>query len=199
MPSPRVRRTPFAVAAAALVGGGVLAVVPLAAPAGAVDATTCERESVAASARSVDVVFSGTVGSSEAVRRAGERLRQVRVEVDRIYQGSVDRDTTVVTMPQADRPVAGEEWYFFADGSGGRYTAAPCSGSRVSTPETTRRVEAALGAGEVYVEPEPPREPLAYEQQDVADQPPLSRMLAPGAGLSLLALLGLLVTRRRHP
>jgi len=182
-------------AAAVLGCTGAAGAVVVSAPA---TAAPCRPPSVAQAAQDADAVFSGTVDESVQRRRAGDRVREVTVTVDRIYQGEVSGARARVTLPQRERPEVGSEWYFFADGRGTRFATASCSGSREADRRLTRQVEAELGPGEVYVEPEPPREPLTFEQQDVQSTPPLSRMLAPGAGVVLIAILGLLVTRRRH-
>lgn len=195
MPTPRVRRTPACFAAAALTCAGVAAVGLAPSPA----AAACEQQpTVAAAARAADVVFSGTIETSEQVRRAGEQVREVTVEVERVYQGSVGRDLSMVTMPTAVQPRPGAEWFFFADGEGSEFSDVECSGSQVATAGMTTRVEDALGAGEVFVDPAPPQDPLTYDALEVTTLPPLSRLVAPGAGLSLIAVLGLLVTRRRR-
>lgn len=194
MTTPRVRRTPAVLAAAALTSAGVVAGV--AAPSVAADA--CEQPTIVVAAQAADVVFSGMVDTSEQVRRAGEPVREVTVAVERVYQGSVGRDLSTVRLsPDAPTPEPGTEWVFFADGEAPEFSASECSGSRMATAVVTRRVEDALGAGEVFVDPAPPQAPLTYEDLEVSTLPPLSRLLAPGAGLSLIAVLGLLVTRRR--
>lgn len=175
-----------------VVGTGASA---LAAPAAA---APCEQPTVRAAADEVAVVFSATVEATEQVRRAGERVREVTASVDRIYQGDIAEGSATITMPLPDQPQVGEEWYFFADGQAPDLTLPACSGSRPVTDRVTRQVEDALGAGEVYVEPAPAREPLRYRSEEVTALPSLSRVLAPGASLALFALLGLILTRRRR-
>lgn len=194
MLNPRVRRTPACVAAVALTCAGVAVVGVAPSPA----AAACEQQpSIGAAAGAADVVFSGMVDTSAQVRRAGEQVREVTVDVERVYQGSVGRDLATVTMTSDVQPEAGAEWFFFAAGEGSEFAAVECSGSREATSTVTERVEDVLGAGEVFVDPAPPQDPLAYEDLEVSTLPPLSRLLAPGAGIALIALLGLLLTRRR--
>jgi hypothetical protein len=199
MPSPS--RTPSrarvvlrlaGVAVATGLAAGTSAVPALAGP--AAPAPDCTQPTVVRAAERADVVFTGTVSRS---RPEGQERRRVSVEVDRIYAGSVEEDPATVTVPADERPRVGREWVFFVDSSGGRFTAPACSGGREATASVVRRVEDTLGAGRVYVEPEPPPEPLAYSELDVSEPTSLGRLVAPGAAVFLLGALGLLVTRRR--
>ena len=173
-----------------------LAVGAVAAPSQVAQAAApdCTLPPLARAAERADVVFTGTVSRS---RPAGPDRRRVSVEVDRIYAGSVEEDPATVTVPADERPRVGREWVFFVAPRDGGFTAPACSGGREATAPVVRRVEAELGAGRVYVEPEPAPEPLAYSELDVAEPASLGRLVAPGAAVFLLGVLGLLVTRRR--
>lgn len=196
----RLRVAGAPVAAVLALGAAGTAVTVGAAPAAAAPTTAtvaapdCTPLPVARAAARADVVFTGTVTRT---RPADRDRRRVEVEVDRIYAGTVEEDPATVVVPGDERPRVGREWAFFAASSGGDLTAPRCSGSREATAPVVRRVEDTLGAGRVYVEPEPAPEPLAYSELDVAEPASLGRLVAPGAAVFLLGVLGLLVTRRR--
>lgn len=189
----RVRRTLLCLAATALpLGGVVVAGSP------ASGAAPCDPITIGQASRSADAAFTAAIDSSEVLRVAGEQMREVTMTVDLIFQGTIRRERGTVVMPPTLQPAKGDQWLFFVDGEGPQFTVQECSGSRRATARVDEQVELILGAGEAYVDPNPPRPPLAYEELDPGSLPPLSRMVAPGAGLALIALLGLLVTRRRH-
>lgn len=189
-----------------LVALALVGVAAVAAPAQA-KACTCQPTGVRAHAQQADAVFTGL--ATDSVRDttgAGKRARDVRrttVEVDRIYQGAVADSPVEITSPWRASDCGlgqlppGEMWVFFVDGQGTAFTADRCGGSRAATNESLQVVEAALGAGEVIVEPvaEPP--PLEFTDVETAAASPLGRLVAPGAAVTIIGLLGLMLVRAR--
>jgi MYXO-CTERM domain-containing protein len=174
-------------------------------------ACTCRPAGVRANAQQADAVFTGAVSDqTRDTVGSGQQQRVVRrttVDVDRIYQGEVT-DTPVLVTSTAGasdcalpRMASGATWVFFVEGSGTTFRGDRCGGSREVSDEYLRVVEDVLGAGEVLVEPvaEPP--PLDFTPVEVSATSPLSRLVAPGAAVALLGLLGLALVRRRsaHP
>ena len=66
-----------------------------------------------------------------------------------------------------------------------------------ATVSDVAKVERLLGQGTPLQPSQPPREPLHYDAQDVAGAVPLGRLVAPGAAVTLIGLLGLVLFRRR--
>lgn len=198
-PAPRFRHV---LAAFVLVAATVL-LTP--GPSGAAKCT-CKPASVAGHAREADAVFTGQVtGSTVSVVGVGKQTRRVRrfaAVVDRVYQGNVSRaDVVIVTSASTAAcglgaiPV-GRPWVFFADGSEARFFGDACGGSGRATGPYLAKVERALGPGTPVVEPTPERPPLTYTAAENDDPLPLRRLVAPGAAVSLLGLLGLAAVRR---
>lgn len=194
----------------ALLGALVAATLGVVLVASPALACKCRPASIKTYAKKADVVFSGTVTDVRRLTlRIDKRDRDVReytVEVDRRYQGK-PVDTTVVVVSSAS-PAAcglgpierGEEWIFFVTGAGttsAPYSATSCGGSAAASTEYLHRVEKALGAGSVVADPTPPTPPLSYQDVDTGPAQPLGRMVAPGAALALVGLLGLVLFGRR--
>jgi hypothetical protein len=193
-----------AAAAAALVAALAVASVPSAQASPTAPRCDSRPDPQAAAERS-PLVFLATVSGTRVQNRGSgedrERVREVTVDLDRIYKGEPGESPVTLVSPAAttglpDIP-AGEEWIFFASREAARLTADGCNGSRPATPAVVRQVEDALGPGRAFVEtPEDP-DPLAYTELDTQAPPELGRLMAPGAAAVLVGLLGLVVTRRR--
>jgi hypothetical protein len=145
-----------------------------------------------------DVVFRGEVARVRPVRTAaGQKTRTYIVDADRVYKSSLVTDRVAVTalvgtrcaLPPLDQ---GTRYIFFVTEQSSRLLAR--NGTAKATPRLTRQVVTRLGNGALPQEPPPP----AAEFTKVADAAPpaLSRLLAPGAALVILSLLGLLVLAR---
>ena len=202
-----VIRSVLALAAATL-ASAVLFGVP--SPAGAAPVAPPERcrvtPDIATAAKASDVVVMGTV-TKASTRTVGTKpnQRQVRdfvVDLDRTYRGMLTSSPITVRSVATARGLpaipAGSDWVFFLGGSGDSFTAADCSGSREATAYVVRQVESELGAGKAWVDPAAEPDPLTYERVSSSAPLPLSRLVAPGLGVMLVGLLGLLVTRRRR-
>lgn len=173
--------------------------VPLvAAPAGAAPAPACPRTTLDQDIARADVVFRGVVKKVPGAHAVGKhRLRSYPVISDRVYKSSlvtrvvvvtarVDGTCTLPTLTQGGR------YIFFALERGSRLMATAATAK--ATPKLTRQVVARLGSG-AQPEPNPPAT-ATFTKVAHADPPALSRLLAPGAALLLVSLLGLLVAGR---
>lgn len=207
----------LAVALAAL-----LLLAPLTAGPGGAQATTpaepqpCEpfdidnAEAVAAKVAEADTVFQGRVQAVARVNNNGSVEFRHRVRVAEVYVGDLtaDEPTTVVTLPTSQdghgRLAGGTRHLFFAnDRSDGGQIVDRCSGTttlRQRLPDSRAALleqvvaEAEQSAREVALE-----EPAA----GVSEPPSLKRLALPGAVLSLVGLVLLLLVvavgaRRPH-
>jgi hypothetical protein len=148
--------------------------------------------------KKADVVFRGVVTKATPVRGKGDqRRRNYRVQADRVYQGSLVTDRVTVTAAVGTRcavpRLAQDKRYLFFVTEEGSQLRATTATAR-ATHALTQKVVARLGDGAVPK----PTPPTTAEFTKVADASPpaLSRMLAPGAALLIVSLLGLLVLAR---
>jgi hypothetical protein len=187
-----VRRLLCAALLAALVGS----VPVLAGPSAA--ARPCPHPSLSQRVKQADVVFRGVVAKVRRVRGKGDhRVRTYRVKADRVYQASLVTDAVVVTAEVGARCppptlVRGKRYIFFVTEQGSRLVSTASTAR--ATSELTSQVVAKLGDGE---QPHPPPAVKAsFTKVADASPPRLSRLLAPGAALVLVSLLGLVVVAR---
>jgi MYXO-CTERM domain-containing protein len=169
---------------------------------------TCQKAGVVAHADRADAVFTAQVtGSTTGTVGADAKKRQVRrfaATVDTVFQGKVATPDVLIVTPGSagecglTRIPPGQPWVFFVKGSGSKFFGNSCGGSERATSAHLLRVEKVLGAGRQLVDPTPDRPPLEYVDQDTAAPTPLTRLLAPGAALSLVGLLALAALRRRR-
>jgi hypothetical protein len=185
----------LAVVSAALVGGVLL----LASPAGAGPAPArCPQQSLNKQIKHADVVFRGAVEKARPVKGKGDRrTRTYKVKADRVYQASLVTDSVIVTadVGAACPPptlTKGKRYIFFVTEAGSRLVST--SATARATHKLTDQVVAKLGNG---AQPHPPPPATAeYTKVPNAAPPRLSRLLAPGAALLIVSLLGLLVVGR---
>jgi hypothetical protein len=186
-----------AVAAALLAG-----ILATAAPSSAA-AAPCPPTTLAHDIKKADVVFRGVVSNVKPVRgTADQRTRNYRVEADRVYRGSLVTDSVTVTARVGTRCAApllaqDKRYLFFVTEKGSQLLATGATAR--ATRALTDKLVAKLGDGAVPR----PTPPATAEFTKVADASPatLSRLLAPGAALVIVSLLGLLVlgrVGRRH-
>ena len=192
----RVLTGPATLLAAALLAG--LLVVP-ASPSTA--APACPKLTVKQDVAAVHAVFRGVVHSASKVHGTGKyRSRVYRVAVDRAYKGSLVTRSVVVTARAvrsgcgllAGKLSKGKRYIFFATERGTKLMAARATAP--ATSSLTHQVVKLLGNGK-----QPTRTTSVTAQfTKVADATPprLSRLLAPGAALVIVCLLGLLVVGR---
>jgi hypothetical protein len=190
-----VRRALGAAVCAALVGGALLAG---SSSAQARSVAPCPQLSLDKQIKKADVVFRGVVDKVRSAHGKGaQRMRTYKVTADRVYQSSLVTDVVVVTaeVGRACPPptlAQGKRYVFFVTEEGSRLVST--SATAKATKKLTAQVVAKLGSG-VHPQPAPPP---AAEFTLVADASPpsLSRLLAPGAALVIVSLLGLLVVGR---
>ena len=160
--------------------------------------TRCPDPSLKKDIKKADVVFRGIVTKASPVRgKADQRRRNYRVQADRVYKSSLVTDHVIVTAAVGARcavPRLAEDkrYLFFVTESGSRLLATTATARAGHT--LTQKVVARLGNGAVPK----PSPPATAQFTRVADARPaaLSRLLAPGAALVILSLLGLLVLGR---
>ena len=191
---PGCRALAAAVTAVALLG------LPLATPAvhAAPPAPSCPPTTLKQDIKRADVVFRGEVKKVRAARGEGkQRVRTYKVVSDRVYRSSLVQPSVVVTARVGTRCALptlteGTRYIFFVAERGSDLMAGP--GTAEATPRLTRQVVGRLGTG-AQPEPAPPATAEFTPVAD-ADPPALSRLLAPGAALLIISLLGLLVVGR---
>jgi hypothetical protein len=189
-----LRRALHAALIGALVGGALLA----ASPAQARTAAPCPERSLNKEIKRADVVFRGVVDKVRPARGKGDqRTRTYKVTADRVYRSSLVTDSVRVTAevgaPCPPPDLAEDKRYiFFVTEEGSRLVST--SATARASHGLTDRVVTKLGDG-VQPRGTPPVNP---EYTLVADAAPprLSRLLAPGAALVIVSLLGLLVVGR---
>jgi len=189
-----VARFVGAALSAALVGGALLT----ASPATAAPADPCPTPSLAKQIKKADVVFRGVVTKVRPVKGKGDhRTRTYKVSADRVYRSSLVADSVVVTasVGRACSPptlAKDKRYIFFVTEEGSRLMSTAATAR--ATHRLTAQVVARLGSG-VQPRSTPPAGAQFTKVAD-ASPPSLSRLLAPGAALLILSLLGLLVVGR---
>lgn len=179
--------------AAALLLSCLGLVLVVEAPASA--ACTCKQGELAQQVKRADAIFIGTI---DAVAADGDD-RTYSVTASRAYAGEPERSTEVVSLggPSAcglgDLEV-GTTYVFMATGTEAPYEADSCGGTTVANPARITKVEKLVGEG-TSVEPPPPPEASLTRVEDSAP-PGFARAAAPGAAVTIVGLLGLVVVRR---
>jgi hypothetical protein len=191
-----VRRLLGTTACAALASATLLATSP--GPAVARTLAPCPQPSLHRQIKQADVVFRGVVDKVRPVHgKADHRTRTYKVTADRVYRSSLVTDSVVVTADVGTTcPPAtlarGKRYIFFVTEQGSRLVSTASTAR--ATPKLTDAVVAKLGSG-VQPHPAPPAK-AEFTKVAHAAPPALSRLLAPGAALLVLSLLGLLVVGR---
>jgi hypothetical protein len=189
------------VSAAGLAVAGLLAagLVALGASAPAQAARPCPDPTVDQDIARADVVFRGEVTRVRPVQNPGKRAtRTYQVTADRVYKSSLVQDQVVVTARVGTRCALptlqqGTRYIFFVTEHRSRLLAT--SGTARATARLTHQVVSRLGSG---AQPEvTPPAAAQFTRVSGATPPPLSRLLAPGAALVIVSILGLLFVGRR--
>lgn len=159
--------------------------------------------SVVARAEKVDDVFVGRVLHVVRHKRAGKpALVLHRVEVIKALSGDVglgDKVTVQFTRSGARNRVLGkrETHLFFTTDAAGKLRADYCTGSQELTDGLSASLQRTL---EGYLEDgvaEPPTRVELHQPDGGSGEPPrLSRVVAPGAAVSLIGVLGLMLVAR---
>jgi hypothetical protein len=158
----------------------------------------CRQPSLNKQIKQADVVFRGVVDKVRPVKGNGvHRTRTYKVRADRVYKSSLVTDSVVVTAEVgATCPpptlAHGKRYIFFVTENGSRLMATPATAR--ATKKLTAQVVAKLGSG-AQPQPAPPAN-AEFTKVSGATPQALSRLLAPGAALLILSLLGLLVVGR---
>lgn len=183
------------VASAAVLGAG-------AGDASAAAPLTCPSTSVRQDISAADAVFRGVVTKVRAASGNGKhRTRDYRVAADRVYKGSLVTDKVLVTARVGGttsracalpRLVKGERYIFFATEKRVRLLAT--SATARAGHHLTHQVVKQLGNGK---QPEvKPAASAEFTPVAGATPPRTSKLLAPGAALVIVSLLGLVVVGR---
>jgi hypothetical protein len=164
----------------------------------ALAAPGCASTTLAQDIGKADVVFRGVVTKVRPVRVAGgERTRSYTVRADRVYKSSLVTQKVTVTatvgtacsLPVLSR---GKHYIFLARERGAQLLAG--QGTARARQALTNHVVDRLGNG--VVPRVPPPATAEFTRVADASPPSLSRLLAPGAALVIISLLGLLVLGR---
>lgn len=176
----------------------LLAMAPLSASAAPAAPSGCPPTTFKQDVKKADVVFRGAVSKVGKVRGKGDqRTRSYKVTADRVYKSSLVTDEVIVTArvgTDCDVPLLsqGRRYIFFVTEHGSQLIATPATAK--ASHALTAKVVAHLGDG-VQPHPMPPATATFTKVAD-ASPPSLSRLLAPGAALVIVSLLGLLVVGR---
>jgi hypothetical protein len=194
-----VRRLLATALSAALVTGlvtGLGAAGWVAAP--ATSAPACPTPSLRHAIRDADVVFRGMVTKVKPVHgKAGHRTRTYKVAADRVYKKRLVTTNVLVTADVGTKCALptltqGSRYIFFTNEHGSKLIATPPTGR--ATPHFTHQVVQLLGSGK---QPQTTKPPAAtFQKVSDADPTSLTRLLAPGAALVIVCLLGLMVVGR---
>ncbi len=169
------------------------------------DARSCTAASVTDATMAARAVFTGTVLGVESHEISAQETDFVhRIAVDRVYKPGrasvIDtEEVEVLTQRTTDRCSLGaleegQRYVVFADLSGEALLAAGGSGTTLADAALVTEIEDLLGTGRPAVPPEPPTAALTPVASSTPT--PFLRAAVPGAGLVLVGLIGLLVTRR---
>ena len=212
---PRLRR-PLPVAllvAPAVLLGTAPGVVPPSAAAGAPSRLPAEcapvrlgdEAAVDQRAAASDDVFAGRVVAAAPVTATGRATYTVAVR--RSFRGDVPKgqQAAVTVDGPTGSPASlqsGAAYLFFTADTPDGLQADFCGGTvplpRGLTPRITRRLERFLASVETPSTPTPTPEPVSFHAPDepAGDPPQIGRVLASGAAVSLVGLLGLLLVAR---
>jgi hypothetical protein len=182
---------------------------PVAAAAPAAPAETCppldlaDEAAVVARAEQVDHVFVGRVADVVRRKRAGRpTVVTHEVTVTTVLSGELQLGQTVAVRftpsAEGDQRVLGqrEKHLFFTTDAVNRQRADYCAGSAPLPNGLSAKLQRTL-EGYFGGPPEPPARVELHRPSGGADEPPrLSRVVAPGAAISLIGVLGLFLVAR---
>jgi hypothetical protein len=171
-------------------------VVVIDAPAHAV--CRCKDLSLPQKVNNAGAIFSGTLTMASGPTTSGNRqTMSYDVKVDRAYKGDITSPRVTVKSDAAESScgltgmTADTRYLFFARVSDANLFANSCGGTGPATSALTQRIVALLGPGTTPIPPTP--EEATFTQVADAEPYPLTRLVAPGAAMVLVGLLGLML------
>jgi hypothetical protein len=178
----------------------VAGVAALGATAGAAQAApTCPHTTLAQDIQQAHVIFRGVVTKAHPAHGSGvDRVRTYKVRADRVFKSSLITRSVVVTASARKHGCTlpelktGSRYIFFANPRGPRLMLTTATAP--ASHHLTTQVMSRLGNG-IQPQPQPPAA-ATFTKVAGADPPSLSRLLAPGAALVILSVLGLMVVGR---
>ncbi len=172
-------------------------VVVIDAPAHAV--CRCKDLSLPQKVNNAGAIFSGTLTMASGPTTTGNRqTMSYDVKVDRVYKGDDLTSPRATVKSDASEAACGltgmtadTRYLFFVRKADPNLIANSCGGTGPATSALTQRIVALLGPGSTPTPPTP--EKATFTQ--VADAEPyrLTRLVAPGAAMVLVGLLGLMI------
>ncbi len=172
-------------------------VVVIDAPAHAV--CRCKDLSLPQKVNSAGAIFSGTLTMASGPTTSGNRqTMSYDVKVDRVYKGDISSPRVTVKSDALESScgltgmTADTRYLFFTRVSNaGTMFANSCGGTGPATSALTQRIVALLGPGTTPIPPTP--EGATFTPVADAEPYPLTRLVAPGAAMVLVGLLGLML------
>lgn len=166
-------------------------------------ACSCVTASTQTHTKDAQAIFTGTITDVTSKRKTdGQRgaTTTYDVDVERVYKGAISTDTVVVTSDKAPGTCglgelpADKRYVFFVRVDNSELNANSCGGTARASDKLVNKVESLLGGGRAPIAPKPAKAAFTQVGDDATTS--LTRLAAPGAALSLLGLLGLIVVRR---
>ena len=171
-------------------------VVVIDAPAQAV--CRCKDLSLPQKVNNAGAIFSGTLTMASGPTTTGNRqTMSYDVKVDRVYKGDITSPRVTVKSDASEAScgltgmTADTRYLFFARVADADLFANSCGGTGPATSALTQRIVALLGPGSTPIPPTP--EEATFTEVADAEPYPLTRLVAPGAAMVLVGLLGLML------
>jgi hypothetical protein len=171
-------------------------VVVIDAPAHAV--CRCKDLSLPQKVNNAGAIFSGTLTMASGPTTSGNRqTMSYDVKVDRVYKGDITSPRVTVKSDASEAScgltgmTADTRYLFFVRVSDPDLFANSCGGTGPATSALTQRIVALLGPGSTPIPPTP--EEAKFTEVADAEPYPLTRLVAPGAAMVLVGLLGLML------
>ena len=159
-------------------------------------ACACKQLTLPQKVNKASAVFSGVLTMASGPTNTGKRqTMSYDVKVDRVYKGDITSATVTVRSEVSDCGLTGmsadNRYLFFVRANGTNLLANGCGGTGPATSAKTQRLVALLGQGTTPIPPTPDKP--TFDPVAGADPASLTRLAAPGAGMLVVGLLGLMV------